>query len=118
MHLPLPAACFLPLTFAAPAAEKRDAPTIQLSYATVIGSSALGVDSFKGIPYAQPPVGQLRLKLPQPINSNLGVIKAVGIPRSCPQFLLQTNTGSLPQDTLAKLLNTPFGQTVTDSGED
>jgi hypothetical protein len=39
---------------AAPSGEKRPlGPSVQLPYATVVGSSAGGVDSFKGIPYAQ-----------------------------------------------------------------
>src|SRR3954454_22690512 len=49
-------AIFVPLVFAAPA-EKRSAPTVTLDHATVVGSSLGGIDSFKGIPYAQPPTG-------------------------------------------------------------
>lgn len=109
---------FLPLTLAAPAGEKRSGPSVPLSYATVVGSSSLGIDSFKGIPYAQPPVGQLRLRPPQPITANLGVVQATGNPRACPQMLLQTDTSNLPGNALAALLNTPLFQTITDAGED
>jgi para-nitrobenzyl esterase len=34
-----------------------------------------GVNSFKGIPFAQPPIGDLRWKAPQPVNSWTGVRK-------------------------------------------
>ncbi|MBD1391840.1 carboxylesterase/lipase family protein [Mucilaginibacter glaciei] len=34
-----------------------------------------GVNSFKGIPFAQPPIGDLRWKEPQPVNSWTGVRK-------------------------------------------
>lgn len=34
-----------------------------------------GVHSFKGIPFAQPPIGELRWKEPQPVNSWTGVRK-------------------------------------------
>ncbi len=34
-----------------------------------------GVNSFKGIPFAQPPIGELRWKEPQPVNSWTGVRK-------------------------------------------
>ena len=44
------ATCLLiPLSLAAPAGERRQSgPTVDLSYATVVGSTSLGVDSFLG----------------------------------------------------------------------
>ncbi|KAL2071121.1 hypothetical protein VTL71DRAFT_12356 [Oculimacula yallundae] len=113
------ATCLLPLVLAAPADDKRQlAPTVQLTSAKVIGSSFLGIDSFRGIPYAQPPVGQLRLKAPQPLSKNLGTIFATGIPRACPQFLTSTNSSSLPFDVLTELQNTGIFQTISNAGED
>jgi carboxylesterase type B len=112
------APCLISLAIAAPALEKRASPTVALEYATVVGSSLLGIDSFKGIPYAQPPTGQLRLKPPQPITSNLGTIQATGTPRACPQFLTSTNTSALPNDVITELSDTTFLQTLTDTGED
>ena len=41
-------------------------PVVSLSYATFEGNSTAGVDSFLGVPYAQPPVGNLRFRRPQP----------------------------------------------------
>jgi acetylcholinesterase len=109
----------LPLAFAAPTAEKRQlGPSAQLSYANVVGSSLLGIDSFKGIPYAQPPVGNLRLRPPQRITSNLGTIQAIGTPRSCPQFSQSTNTTSLASNTIAKLQNAQLLQDISNDGED
>lgn len=111
------ASCLIPLAAAAP--QKRIlAPTVEIEYATVVGSSLLGIDSFKGIPYAQPPVGNLRLKPPQPITSNLGTVMATGVPRACPQTLTSINTASLPESALTLLLETPLVQTVTNAGED
>ena len=40
------------------------------------GVVADGVASFKGIPFAAPPVGDLRWKAPQPAKGWTGVIKA------------------------------------------
>jgi len=41
-------------------------PLVSLDYATLEGDSTGGVETFLGIPYAQPPVGNLRFRRPQP----------------------------------------------------
>ncbi|KAF8855117.1 cholinesterase [Acephala macrosclerotiorum] len=112
------APCIISLAVAAPALEKRAGPTVTLDCATVVGSSLLGIDSFKGIPYAQPPTGNLRLKPPQAITSNLGTIQATGTPKACPQFLTSTNTSAILNDVLTGVLDTGFLQALTNTGED
>ena len=75
--------------------------------ATVVGSSSVnsgGVESFRGIPYAQPPVGQLRLKPPQKITSPLGIIDGTKIAPTCSQF-----AGTPP------VFNDTFTQVVSDA---
>ncbi|GBP50159.1 Esterase FE4 [Eumeta japonica] len=47
--------------------------------------------SFKGIPYAAPPVGELRFKAPQPPSPWEGVRKATQHGSVCPQFNVLTN---------------------------
>jgi hypothetical protein len=110
----LAATCLLTFALAAPAERRSLIPTVKLDYATVVGSSLLGVDSFKGIPYAQPPLGQLRLKPPQPITGNLGTVAAVGTPKACPQYLTGFNSSSLPLDvvrtTTSQIPFVPFVQ--------
>lgn len=107
------------ISFTTAAPRKRAlSPTVETEYATIVGSSQLGIDSFKGIPYAQPPVGNLRLKPPQPITSNLGIVMATGQPRQCPQILYSINKYSLPESVVTLLLDTPLVQTGTNAGED
>ncbi len=43
---------------------------------TVEGIDESGIRTFKGIPFAQPPVGDLRWKEPQPVKNWSGVLKA------------------------------------------
>jgi carboxylesterase type B len=111
----------LPLALAAPAqVQKRAGPTVVAPspQATVGGKDLLGVETFNGIPYAQPPVGQLRLKPPQPITSAVGKVDGTASPRGCPQFFFSVDQQAFPSNVLGTLLNTPLFQTVTNSGED
>ncbi|KAI4710078.1 hypothetical protein J4E89_005310 [Alternaria sp. Ai002NY15] len=111
----------LPLALAVPAPlEKRANPTVVAPspQATVAGVNVLGVESFKGIPYAQPPIDQLRLKPPQPITSSLGKVDGTGIPKACPQFFFSIDERNIPTNVLGTILNLPLLQTVTNAGED
>lgn len=111
----------LPAVLAAPAAvlDKRAAPTVAIASpaATIVGSVSSSIDKFNGIPFAQPPVGSLRLKPPQPLTSALGTVTATGTPMACPQLFFSDDTSNLPAGVLGILLNTPFLQTVTNAGE-
>ena len=106
------------VSLALPVEDRATGPSVTIRNGTVIGSSAGGVDSFKGIPFAQPPVGNLRLRAPQSITTSFGTITATGIPRSCPQQSTQANTTNIPENVLTELLDSPFLQTTTNMGED
>lgn len=45
-----------------------------------------GVISFKGIPYAKPPVGKLRWRAPEPMEPGSGVFRASSFGKSSIQY--------------------------------
>jgi para-nitrobenzyl esterase len=47
-----------------------------------------GIYVFKGIPFAAPPVGELRWKAPQPVRAWDGILKAREFAPSCPQVAI------------------------------
>ncbi|KAH7310160.1 Alpha/Beta hydrolase protein [Rhexocercosporidium sp. MPI-PUGE-AT-0058] len=90
--------------------------TISNPSATIVGStdSFLGItsgtiDTFNGIPFAQPPVGALRLKPPQPLTTSLGTVQATtSLPPSCPQFFVQdSNLSGVAGTALDLVLASP-----------
>jgi carboxylesterase type B len=82
--------------------------TVALPTGTVIGSSALSIESFRGIPYADPPVGPLRFKPPQKLSKALGTFDASGIAASCPQLFISSAARGLLGNVLKELLDLPF----------
>lgn len=111
----------LTTVLAAPVEEKRAiGPSVVVKNGTIVGSSTGIVDSFKGIPFALPPTGSLRLKPPQSITASYpsGTFAATGVPKACPQFFSQVDTTNIPSDVLGELLISPLVQGVTDTGED
>jgi para-nitrobenzyl esterase len=61
-------------------AQKADTPTsplqVKTANGTLEGVSQSGIRIFKGVPFAAPPVGDLRWKEPQPVKNWQGVRKA------------------------------------------
>ncbi|KIK61899.1 hypothetical protein GYMLUDRAFT_243065 [Collybiopsis luxurians FD-317 M1] len=60
-------------------------PTVTLDSAIVTGLSVGNVEKFLGIPFAQPPTGNLRFNLPQPIPAYSSDFSALEYGPSCPQ---------------------------------
>ncbi|KAI0116407.1 sterol esterase [Nemania sp. FL0031] len=100
-----------------PPLEERATASVVTSQGTIVGSSLLGVENFAGIPFADAPVGNLRLRPPQRRTASLGTFDATGLGPSCPQMFFSTE-GDLLTSVLGDLINTPLFQTVTGQTED
>lgn len=81
----LPPFLALSLAFGGPTAASDAVPLVTLESGIVAGSEKGEVRSFLGIPYASPPVGELRWKPPQPVGGWKGVLQATKFAPACAQ---------------------------------
>lgn len=68
-----------------PAQSQTDRTTVTVTGGRVQGSVVDGILTFKGIPFAAPPVGQLRWRAPQPVRSWIGVLPTTTFAPDCMQ---------------------------------
>ncbi|KAF8264075.1 carotenoid ester lipase precursor [Lactarius quietus] len=68
-------------------------PIVTLDNGEFTGTTANGINKFLGIPFAQPPVGDLRFRLPQAPGPYIGKYNATAFGLSCSQ---QTSSSVLP----------------------
>lgn len=115
-----PAPAPVPVPDPSPVLEDRAAKvTVSLSPSSaVVGGSALNVESFRGIPFAQPPTGSLRLKPPVKLDALPATFDATAIEAACPQFFFSTDGNDFLSSVLGDIVNIPFFQTVTNQKED
>lgn len=88
--------------------NRAEKVTVTLPYATVIGKDDSSVESFNGIPYAEPPEGPLRLKPPKKLERDLGEVDATGRAPACPQMYLTTENENLFLDIVGDFLTLPI----------
>ncbi|KAK4101331.1 alpha/beta-hydrolase [Parathielavia hyrcaniae] len=98
--------------------EKRAAPTVSSVAGTIVGASRSATEAFNGIPFAQPPVGPLRLKPPVRLNSSLGSFDASGIAAACPQFVADSSSNEFLPRVLDTVTSLPFFQRALKISED
>ncbi|KAJ2981753.1 hypothetical protein NQ176_g1833 [Zarea fungicola] len=87
--------------------------TVKFPGGTVIGRSLLGVESFAAIPFAEPPIGPLRLRPPKRFNGTLTDFDGTGTAPACPQMGLAAAAIDLLSNTLPSVLNTPLFAQLT-----
>ncbi|GAA5836898.1 hypothetical protein JCM11251_005817 [Rhodosporidiobolus azoricus] len=112
---------FLPWALAAPVSP----PTVTTSYGTWQGTTSSSIDSWRGIPFAEPPVGQLRFAAPVKTTRNYGTFDASKYGKSCPQMNIASGVfpgffGQLTRDLFDVVTGLPILSSVagTDAAED
>ncbi|KAG7088897.1 hypothetical protein E1B28_012842 [Marasmius oreades] len=90
-------------------------PTVKLDSATVTGTSSGSVSRFLGIPFAKPPTGDGRFRLPESIDPYSTSFSATSMGPACPQqsVKLPDLTG-LPADAADFVTNSIYGATFPD----
>ncbi|RDA89773.1 hypothetical protein CP533_3569 [Ophiocordyceps camponoti-saundersi (nom. inval.)] len=72
------------------------------------GRKTSTIESFNRIPYADPPVGPLRLKPPRSFSGKIGSRDATAKAPVCPQMLISTTAKSRVAKFAAHMLDTPL----------
>ncbi|OJJ52378.1 hypothetical protein ASPSYDRAFT_1169784 [Aspergillus sydowii CBS 593.65] len=92
--------------------NSRQPPEVTVENGTYVGihNSHYNVDYFLGIPFAQPPVGDLRLAPPAPLNLSFsGTRNATRMQPACVQFLAATIDRPISEDCLTLNVYRPSG---------
>lgn len=95
--------------------DTRGAPTVTVNApaGSIKGAVLLNVEGFRGIPFAEPPLGQLRLRRPQRLTKRLDNFDATGGAPACPQLIVSTEARDIISKFLDPLLQTALLKPLT-----
>ncbi|ODQ81368.1 hypothetical protein BABINDRAFT_12593 [Babjeviella inositovora NRRL Y-12698] len=100
-----------------PQIQLPDGDTITGNYETLNN-----LESYLGIPFAAPPVGDLRFRPPQAYNGSLNGFQALTYGPSCPQMDPTAGgaavVGALPNDVVSLVMQTPLFGAILPLAED
>jgi para-nitrobenzyl esterase len=88
-------------------------PPVTTAYGPVQGFAVGGTNQWRGIPYAQPPVGALRFYPPQAPSNFSGTFSALNYSSSCPQSGNSFGINSTNEDCLYLNITAPAASTAT-----
>jgi para-nitrobenzyl esterase len=109
------ASSFSGLALPSMSGSSSSAPTVEISTGSLRGTTVGSAMAFRGIPYAQPPIGELRWKPPQPATAWQGVRDASRPGNTC----TQRSSGLAPFFApMAKAYDSKFEQPPITSSED
>lgn len=87
--------------------------SVDLPYAKINGKDLFSIQTFNAIPYAEPPVGKLRLRPPKRLERNIGDVDARGLAPACPQMYLTTENDNPFLDLIGDALTLPIFKAVS-----
>ena len=106
---------FVPILFLFWGSTNTESPVVRTSYGLIRGVTIGDISSFKGIPYAAPPVREYRWRPPQPLSAWEGKLDASEYGPNCAQAGWPRGSGTIAEgsseDCLYLNLWTPSGTT-------
>ncbi|KAJ3512776.1 hypothetical protein NLJ89_g3326 [Agrocybe chaxingu] len=90
------------------------APSITIDGATFKGTASGTTEKFLGVPFAQPPIGNLRYRLPQPITYSAGTYDATEYGPACGQQVVRLPVEGIVGDVANSIVETAFGKIFPD----
>lgn len=107
-----------PILLASALPAARGPPSVTLDQGTFVGVPAGVANKFLGIPFAKPPTGDLRFRLPVPNDPYSGTHDAISFGLACPQQEMKLSLPSAVISNISEFIVETVAAVVTPFGED